>query len=173
VPTTASNWYAGYFDGNVHMTGSLTVASDESKKKNVKSITNAIDLVLQLDGKSYEFIEDGKNNFSKGTQFGFMAQELEEVLPELVSDIEAPGVHKHVKKTDEAILSDDGEEQEPTEDFTVGETDKYKSVNYIGLIPILVEAIKEQQVQLKEQQILLEKQQKMINELTNKINDNL
>lgn len=161
VPTTATNWYAGYFNGNVHMTGTLTVASDASKKKNVKSIVNAMDLIQRIDGKSYEFVNDDDNNFSKGIQFGFMAQELQKVLPELVLDIEAPGAHKQIKKTDQAAL--DGEEkQETTEDFEEGKADNYKSVNYIGLIPILVEALKEQQAQLEEQQKTIDELKKQL-----------
>lgn len=154
VPTTAANWYAGYFDGNVQITGSLTVASDASKKKNIKSIDNAVALVQQLDGKSYEYIDDGKNNFSQGTQYGFLAQELQKVIPELVADIEAPGVQQLMKEGDNADEPKEGEV--PMDDFKEGEADNYKSVNYIGLIPILVEAIKEQQSQLEQQQILID-----------------
>lgn len=162
VPTTNANWYAGYFNGNVQITGSLTVASDASKKTNVKAIEGAVSLVQQIDGKSYDFIADGTNNFSTGKQYGFLAQELQRVLPELVKDIEAPGAPEEVTKTELLPVGDDGrEENVTTSEFGEGQSENYKSVNYIGLIPILVEAIKEQQIQI-------ERQQQMIDELRSK-----
>ena len=46
--------------------------------------------------------------------------------------------------------------------------DGYKSVNYIGLIPVLIESIKEQQKQIEEQQQQIEKLTKAMSQLLNK-----
>lgn len=46
--------------------------------------------------------------------------------------------------------------------------DGCKSVNYIGLIPVLIESIKEQQRQIDKQQQQIEKLTKAMNQLLNK-----
>ncbi|OFX64954.1 MAG: hypothetical protein A2W97_03630 [Bacteroidetes bacterium GWE2_40_63] len=72
--------------------------------------------VLKLNGKSYEFKTDEfkSRNFNKGTNFGFISQELNEILPEAVN-IDSNG---------------------------------YQCINYDEIIPLLVEAIKEQNAKI-------------------------
>jgi hypothetical protein len=74
--------------------------------------------------------------FPEGEQIGLIAQELEEIFPELVVD----NVHAYDKN--EGI---EGAERDM-------EKIEYKGINYIGLIPVLIEAIKEQQQQIEELQ---------------------
>jgi hypothetical protein len=71
----------GHFDatGNLTTVGDVAAFSDEKLKKNVKTIDNALDKVKQLRGVEYE----RKDIDKKG--LGFIAQEVEKVLPELVS----------------------------------------------------------------------------------------
>ena len=68
---------------------------------------------MKVRGTSFEFRRDefADYHFTGGTQFGFIAQEFENIFPEVV-------------KT---------------------ETDGYKSINYSEMIPVLLEAVKEQQ----------------------------
>ena len=82
--------------------------SDISLKGNIKIIEDPIEKVLQLNGVTFNWKENQKPSI------GVIAQELEKVLPELV---------------------------------TQGDI---KSVNYNGLIGLLIEAIKEQQKQIDE-----------------------
>ncbi len=98
---------------NVSSVGVLTATdfnstSDISLKENIKSITNPLDKVIQLNGVTFNWKENQKPSI------GVIAQELEKVLPELV---------------------------------TQGDV---KSVNYNGIIGVLIEAIKEQQKQIEE-----------------------
>lgn len=71
----------GYFDasGNLTTIGDVAAFSDEKLKKNVKTIDNALNKVKQLRGVEY----DRKDIDKRG--LGFIAQEVEKVLPELVS----------------------------------------------------------------------------------------
>ena len=85
----------------------------------------------------------------EGEQIGLIAQELEEILPELVEDI----VHAYDKNENIENAERDMEKFE------------YKGINYIGLIPVLIEAIKELQIINEEHQQQLEEQQKQIDEL--------
>jgi len=87
-------------------TGTLTAtdlnsSSDASLKENIETIENAIDTVNDLRGVKFDWKEDGR------TSYGVIAQELENVLPELVSSGEL------------------------------------KTVNYNGIIGVLIEAVKE------------------------------
>ncbi len=124
--------YAAYFAGNVSYTGTLANASDARLKSNVTEFENAISKVESLNVKTYLYKQDGKYgkmNLPKGTQFGFIAQELEQVLPELVEN----QVH--------AFNAEDNKQE--------AEAFEYKAVNYIGMIPVLTKAIQEQQDYIK------------------------
>lgn len=68
--------------GNATLRGTLAQNSDARYKKNIATLDNALDLILGLRGVSYQWNETDRGD---GRQIGFIAQELEKVLPELVS----------------------------------------------------------------------------------------
>ena len=70
--------YTGDFevDGNFTATGDVTAYSDQRLKRNVETITNAVDVVNCLRGVNFE--KDGRHST------GVIAQEVEEFLPEVV-----------------------------------------------------------------------------------------
>jgi hypothetical protein len=72
--------------GNIVYTGSNTAISDLRYKKNFSKIENPLKKVLSLNGLHYDWrIEEFKeNNFTKDRQIGFIAQEIEEIFPEMV-----------------------------------------------------------------------------------------
>jgi hypothetical protein len=109
--------YALWVQGNAWSTGAF-LSSDARYKKNIQDIENALDKIIKIRGTSFVFRADEFKDyqFAEGLQFGFIAQELENVFPEMV-------------KT---------------------ERNGYKSVNYNEMIPVLVEAIKDQQKQIEE-----------------------
>ncbi len=72
-----------YVNGSAGGNGSWNQASDARYKKNIVKITGALDKVLSLQGVKFEWIDP--NRFAKGTQIGFIAQEAEKIVPELVS----------------------------------------------------------------------------------------
>jgi hypothetical protein len=144
--------YAGYFNGNVHVTGTFTNPSDERFKENVQPFKNALSKIKLMDVHTFNFIQMAEEKqlvLPEGKQIGLIAQELEEILPELVVD----NVHAYDKS--EGI---EGAESDI-------ERIEYKGINYIGLIPVLIEAIKELQMQNEEHQQKLQAQQKQIDEL--------
>ncbi len=121
----SSTGYAGYFSGNVTVTGVFNNPSDAKLKENIQPMVNALDKILLLNASTYTFKpEYDKMNLPKGTQNGFIAQEVEKVFPELVTI-------NYDKSMDE---------KNPME---------YKGINYIGMIPVLAEAIKEQQKEIE------------------------
>jgi hypothetical protein len=102
------------YNGNVSITGDLDVlgdissSSDINLKENIHTVENALETVNSLRGVSFDWKETGKSSY------GVIAQELEEILPELVKNGEV------------------------------------KSVNYNGLIGVLIEAVKELSEEVKE-----------------------
>ncbi len=66
---------------NIQSDGTLTTATSDSRlKENVYTLKNSLDKIEQLRGVSFTW----KNNPEYGTRIGFIAQEFEKVLPELV-----------------------------------------------------------------------------------------
>lgn len=71
-------------NGGIVSSGSL-VSSDRRFKKDIQPIANGLELVRKINGRTYTFNHEAfpDRHFSKGNQFGFIAQELEEVVPEV------------------------------------------------------------------------------------------
>ena len=67
---------SGSYTGSFTATGDVTAYSDKRLKRNIETITNAVDTVSKLRGVNYE--KDGRNST------GVIAQEIEEVLPQVV-----------------------------------------------------------------------------------------
>ncbi len=144
--------YAGYFSGNVHVSGTFTNPSDERLKENVQPFNNALSKIRLMSVHTFNFIqmtEEKQLILPEGEQIGLIAQELEEILPELVENI----VHAYDKNENIENAESDMEQIE------------YKGINYIGLIPVLIEAIKEQQQMIESQQTQNEEQQRQIEKL--------
>ena len=97
----------------------VELTSDARFKTNLQAITDALSIVRKLQGVSYDWNRAAfpDRGFSPRPQIGVIAQEVEKVLPELVST-DAQG---------------------------------FKSVNYTGFIPVLIEGLKQQDTRLDEQ----------------------
>ena len=97
------------------VSGDVVISSDARLKSNIVSLGSTLPKLLQIDGKSHEM---------KGKQkIGVLAQDIQEVFPELVSE-------------------DDNE---------------MLAVNYQGLVPVLINALKEQDEIIKRQEQRLSK----------------
>ena len=121
-----SNAFKVLFDGTTTIAGDLSINSDARLKANIISLGATLSKLLKIDGKSYTMIKDE----SEKQKIGLLAQDIEKVFPELVS-----------------------------------ESNGIKSVNYQGLVPVLINALKEQDVMMKEQQRILSEQQSELDEL--------
>jgi hypothetical protein len=123
--------WAGYFDGDVFGYGFYTV-SDVKLKTNIRSYESALDKIAVLHPKQYAFRtnEYPQLGLPHGEQIGLIAEELETVFPELVKETSRPAV----VDTKGSILH---------------EAVDFKTVNYTGLIPVLVRGIQEQQEEIE------------------------
>jgi len=120
-------------DGDFHahqdvVAFSSTAPSDAKLKDNVKTIPNALDKVMNLRGVEFDWNVDSK----KGQHdIGLIAQEVEEIIPEVVKD--KPMIKKD---SDSKNISEDEE--------------TYKTISYDKLVGLLVESTKEQQKQIED-----------------------
>ena len=77
-------------DGLVTVAGDLNVNSDSRLKNDVKKIDGALDLLNEIEGKTYLWNPDlGRD---ERRRYGVIAQEVEAVIPELVSTNESDGI---------------------------------------------------------------------------------
>jgi hypothetical protein len=125
--------YGVYCNGNGAYTGSWTKISDSRTKKNIQDYSGALSKVMALNVKKYDFKRDEypSMNLKSASEVGVIAQEVEKVLPDLVQDVAAPVPASPSKK-----------------DAVQAPTVMLKGVDYVGLVPILLQAIKEQQAQI-------------------------
>ncbi|MBI5472138.1 MAG: tail fiber domain-containing protein [Ignavibacteriae bacterium] len=145
APVASAN-AAGYFSGNLQYTGSLIGPSDSRFKEKLSSIEGIISKLMQLKSYSYEYSTSSEfrdMNFAPGKHFGLIAQEVEKVLPELVTN----NVHPAPPSDNKGLQT--------------GHPIQYKGVNYMELIPMLLSALQSQQAQI-------EKLQMQVNELSNR-----
>jgi hypothetical protein len=130
---TNSNLFSIQGNGNAVLAGTLTQSSDRRLKTNIQHLSNSLSNILQLNGYTYNWKDELKKDVK--TQIGFIAQEVEEIFPEVVT-------------TDEAGM---------------------KSVAYQNLVPVLVEALKEQQKQINELKNLNLKYESKVDVLESKL----
>ncbi|NVK63036.1 MAG: tail fiber domain-containing protein [Flavobacteriales bacterium] len=74
-------------NGRVRATQYLTF-SDKRLKQDIQSIENASELLSKLEGVTYSYRQDLKEegrNLAPGKQIGFIAQDVQKVLPEIVA----------------------------------------------------------------------------------------
>ena len=114
--------------GEIRATNNITAYYSDKRLKNIKgNIDNALDKVMSLNGVYYENneIAEKYGYINKEQQVGVLAQEVEQVLPEIVK----------------AAPFDIGQNEDGTEYSLSGH--HYKTVQYEKLVPLLLEAIKE------------------------------
>jgi hypothetical protein len=120
--------YAGYFAGPV-ITGANSTPSDQQFKTNIATVQDAQTILENLNPVTYSYVQTGNAqylHFPIGMQYGFIAQEVEQVIPEVVATV------MHPEQVDSAGSTSNAS-------FT------YKTVNYQALIPVLVKGHTEQQ----------------------------
>jgi hypothetical protein len=107
IPETGVN--SVFITKNLQVANEITVTSSEKEKENIKDINNDVNDILKLNPKEYNYNNDSK------LHFGLIAEDVENVYPNLVSNTE------------------------------VG-----KSLNYLEIVPLLINKIKDLQNQIDE-----------------------
>lgn len=87
IGTTLPNSYTLTVSGTAYCSSGAWSGSDIRWKENVADIDSALDAILQLRGVTFDWntTDYPDNGFTDARQVGFIAQEVEEIIPELVS----------------------------------------------------------------------------------------
>ena len=121
-------------NGNLSITGSYT-SSDQRLKENIQNISGATDTIKSLVGKTFTWKKD--TGLDDWKHYGFIAQEVQKVVPDLVKD----NGNQYFDKDDKIVSSI--EPTESDEDRKSAGLTKSLTVNNEGVTPILVEAMNE------------------------------
>jgi len=129
--------YAGYFNGPVFSTGGYW-PSDINMKTNITDYDSSLYVINLLEPKTFEYTDANFQgmNLATGHQYGLIAQEVEQILPAIVTDNVHPAQYDSL-----------GNQIHPAYDF--------KGVDYTSLIPVLLGGIKEQQTLISSQDSLI------------------
>ena len=104
--------------GEIRAAGDITAyySSDERLKENINNIKEPLQKLSYINGVEFDWIPKEGIHSNEGHDVGVIAQQVEKVLPELVTDRE----------------------------------NGYKAVRYEKIVALLIEAVKEQQLQIDE-----------------------
>lgn len=118
--------------GNI-CSNNLMFNSDRRYKRDIRPLEDPLGILHQLRGVAYQFDREAypQLHFSAGPQYGLIAQEVEQVLPELV----------------------------------MTRKNGYKAVEYVQLIPLLIEGAKAQQAEIEDLKTELSELKAMVAQL--------
>ena len=107
-------------EGNFFAHGDVTAyssstASDIRLKENIRDLEGSLDKTLKLRGVKFDWKDEHRDK----DNLGFIAQEVEKIVPEVVKEVVNTNTNSD------------------------NDTDTHKVVQYASLVPMLVEAIKE------------------------------
>lgn len=138
---TGNGSYAGYFAGDTWTTSTIYgnagvfLSSDKRIKEEINSIGSSLGLIAKLNPVSFKYNMSYAPQLSSDERmhYGFIAQEVENIIPELVKDVNLlPREDSLGNITDSAVV--------------------IKTLNYEGLIPFAIVGI--QELDQKQQKIL-------------------
>ena len=88
IPDGQTSIYTILIYGDAWASGGSWLSSDLRYKKNIKTYENALNTIMQCRGVSYDWRVDEypQQRFSDSRQLGFIAQEVEKVVPDLVKE---------------------------------------------------------------------------------------
>jgi hypothetical protein len=115
---------ATYRWNTVYATNGTINTSDARDKSNIRPINYGLSAVMKMTPVSYSWKEHPEN----GTKLGFIAQDLQQIIPEVVAD-------------SQMVITAEGEPGHMVPAERLG-------VYYSDIIPVLVKAIQEQQQQI-------------------------
>ncbi len=152
-----SSSYGGYFTGGLYVSGGIVEQSDARLKTNIRDLSEEkiLSLIMKLQPKRYESLTESQLRSdgypgtltAEGEYLGLLAQDVENIFPYLVHEI--------------THLLEDMNDAEETQNGSP-DTVTTMGINYIGLIPVLVAGLQEQQEQIEELEARLETLERMM-----------
>lgn len=137
IGTSTYYWYQ-MFSRYYNAANGYYYFSDRSIKENISPISGALDKILKLEGVTYDIRKEShlyneKDIDENYNRIGFVAQDFQKVLPKAVRTVETENGNKLL------------------------------TVEYTLTVPVIVEAMKEQQKQIETLKIEIEKLKEIIN----------
>lgn len=129
----SNNFFRGSFDPT---SGAYTEVSDRRFKTDIRPLSNMLENVLSLKPYRYQYTD---NNPNQKESLGFVAQEVQEIFPELVQ--------KQEGEREDGVLS----------------------LNYSGFSVLAIQAIQEQQETIEQQKTELDEQAEKIDKLEQRL----
>ncbi|MBL7940982.1 MAG: tail fiber domain-containing protein, partial [Flavobacteriales bacterium] len=149
-PGGGANDWSGCFDGKVQIMGNLwnggtMIFSDGALKTDVQELGDLSERLTDLRPRRYRYTPEAQQRMglSDNEQVGFIAQEVEEVLPQLVSSTVVA-----------SVVDTAGIEIWPAMDVS--------AVNYVGMIPLLVAGYQQQQTTIEEMRSQMQQMQQLL-----------
>ena len=132
------NDFAGFFNGDVVRTGTDNFTSDISLKTNIDTILNILHIISQLKPRQFYFTNANHPimHLPTNKQFGFIAQDVETVLPELVMNTTFPA-------------------QYDTAGNLIYPSFPYKNLNYQAFHALSIRAIQELMKKIQQQDSMI------------------
>ena len=136
---TSTTVLAGYFSGNVTVNGlinGVTIgSSDSTLKTNIVNVVNPLAIIQQMQPKSFQFrtSQFPRMGLLPGTHIGFLAQQLQPLLPGCVVQLHQPAFRNDLGVVTQAGFN-------------------YLGVNYNELSALAIAGIKQQQTQITQLQ---------------------
>ncbi|MEM1318806.1 MAG: tail fiber domain-containing protein [Bacteroidota bacterium] len=129
--------------GSAFASGGVWAPSDKNLKRNIQPVSNAMEILQEIEGVTYEYRTDERPelNLNEGRQYGFIAQDVQKVMPEAT----------------QGVVNEEGE------------MDDYIAMNYDMIIPVITEAVKEQDETIKYQEEVINEQAEEIESLKDRI----
>src|SRR5690606_961415 len=147
------NNYAGHFTGDIYANGVIVSTSDQNLKENIQGLTNVDSILNALNPVTFSYKQTGiyeRMNMPENQQFGLIAQEVEPLLPTLIKDGFYPAEYDSLGNEIAAAI-------------------EFKTMNYEGLIPILVKGHQEQATKIDSLQSMNDSLQIQITDLNNRL----
>ena len=134
ITPSSANCESLYICGDIFVDGSVIHPSDLSLKDNIVKISDELsESIMKLKPTQFTYKSDSKNQ----VHYGFIAQEFEEHLPELVTIKPTPGSNFN-----------------PTLSKSL-EANNIKAINYLEVLPLLVHKIQNMQKEIDELKIII------------------
>ncbi|MBL1231277.1 MAG: tail fiber domain-containing protein [Vicingaceae bacterium] len=148
----ANSGWGGLFLNDLGYTGGVFNASDKRLKTNITTIKGAISIIDKLTPVSYNYDLEKYPSMGLNTEkeFGFIAQEIQEILPEIVR---------------EKYLPTNGTERVNPNTPIENKNELFLTMDYTRLIPLAIQGIKEQQSIIEAQNAKIDALEKIILEL--------
>ena len=100
---------------------SSTTASDKRLKENIEELPYGLDDVMKMKPVQFDWKKDEANGKERGHDIGVIAQEMEEIVPEVVKEYEG-----------------------------LQDKDDFKAVDYSKIVPVLIKSIQELKAEIEE-----------------------